>query len=188
MTTSRITPGRLRDVGLLAWTIAHAGGRRTGSDPINLFLVLGRHRRLFRSWLFFAGRLMPRGRLPRTDTELVILRVAHLTGCEYEWRHHTHIARSAGLTDADLARVTRDDEEWPARHAAVIAATDQLIGTGDLDDATWTRLREHFDDRRCIELVMLATHYQMLATTIRALRIPLERTSDQAGGLTRRVR
>ncbi|MDT4937999.1 MAG: hypothetical protein QOG80_1670, partial [Pseudonocardiales bacterium] len=88
MTEARITPGTLREVGALAWLIAHVGGMQARSGPLTLFLTLGRHRKLFRGWLRFAGRLMPRGRLPRIDTELVILRVAHARACDYEYGHH----------------------------------------------------------------------------------------------------
>ena len=68
-----------------------------GTSPPNLFLTLGRHRKLFRGWLRFAGRLMPGGKLPRRETELVILRVAHLRSCQYEFDHHVHLGRRAGL-------------------------------------------------------------------------------------------
>ena len=40
-------------------------------------MTIARHRRLFRPWLRFAATLMPGGVLPRADSELVILRVAH---------------------------------------------------------------------------------------------------------------
>ena len=36
------------------------------------------------------------------DTELVILRVAHLRSCEYELQHHRRMARQQGL-DAEHA-------------------------------------------------------------------------------------
>ena len=77
----RIEPGTRSDVGLVSWTIARVAGRVTGGPPPNLFLTLGRHPGLFRGWLRFAGRLMPRGKLPRRETELVILRVSHLREC-----------------------------------------------------------------------------------------------------------
>ena len=48
-------------------------------------------------WLGFARRLMPFGKLPRRDTELVILRVAHLRGCDYEWHHHVRLGKRAGV-------------------------------------------------------------------------------------------
>src|SRR5438309_11169113 len=78
-----------------------AGTRRAP----NLCAALARHRRLFRAWLWFAGSLMPGGRLPRADTELVILRVAHNCGCEYEWLHHQRLARTAGLDAEQVERI-----------------------------------------------------------------------------------
>ena len=71
---------------------------------------------------------MPGGRLPRTDTELVILRVAHNTGCEYEWGHHERIGRRAGLGAEEIDRV-RDGAEapgWSARQALLLSAVDEL--------------------------------------------------------------
>jgi AhpD family alkylhydroperoxidase len=152
-------------------------GLVTGTTPPNLFLVLGRHRRLFRGWLRFAGRLMPGGTLPRRDTELVILRVASLRGCDYELEHHRGLARAAGLSDGEIARIVAKDapsdgDGWPARQRALLAAVDQLHRTGDLDDGTWDEVRRHLDEREAIELVLLAAHYEMLATAIAALRVP----------------
>ena len=44
MSSPRITPGRLRDVGPLAWVIAWVSGRVQGTGPPNIFLTLGRNR------------------------------------------------------------------------------------------------------------------------------------------------
>ena len=107
MTEPRVAPGSRRDVGLVGWAISWVSGRVSGTGPPNLFLTLGRHRSLLRAWLHFGGRLMPGGRLPRRDTELVILRVAHLRSCEYEQEHHRHLAGRSGLTAADVERVVR---------------------------------------------------------------------------------
>jgi AhpD family alkylhydroperoxidase len=143
------------------------------SGPLNLFLTLGRHRRLFRRWLLFAGGLMPGGILPRREAELVILRVAHLRSSHYELRHHVRLGRRAGLDDAELARVAAGSEEpgWRPRDRAILAAVEALHRDGDVDDATWAGLRRHLDERETIELFMLAGHYEMLASVIAALRI-----------------
>jgi len=145
------------------------GARR----PLNLFLTLGHHRSLMWSWLVFAGRLMPGGRLRRRESELVILRVAHLRDCEYEFQHHVRLGRRAGVTADDVERVTVGAEApgWAPREAALLAAVDELHATGDMGDATWATLREHVDEREAIELCMLAGHYEMLATVIAAVRI-----------------
>ena len=65
------------DLGWRNFVVTRVLGAATGGRPANVFTTLGRHEHLFRRWLRFAGALMPGGRLPRVDTELLILRVAH---------------------------------------------------------------------------------------------------------------
>ena len=180
MTQPRIAPGRRQDVGLFTSAMSRVAGRVTGTEPPKLFLTLGRHPRLFRGWLRFAGRLMPRGRLPRRDTELVILRVAHLAGCEYEWTQHIRLGRRAGLGADDLERVRSgpDASGWSERDRVLLGSVDSLHAERDLDDDAWRRLREHLDERETIELLMLAGHYEMLATTINTLRIQPDQPRD----------
>jgi AhpD family alkylhydroperoxidase len=169
----RIAPGGRREVGLPIWTFARIAGRVTGTRPPNLFLTLGRQRRLFWGWLRFAGRLMPGGKLPRRETELVILRVAHLRGCAYEFEHHVRLGRRAGVRDEDVARVVAgpSDGGWSERERTLLAAVDELHRDADLSDATWAALRRHLDEPRLIELCLLVGHYEMLATTLLTLRV-----------------
>lgn len=176
-TSPRIRPGRFGEIGPIAWVLAHGGGRVSGTEPLDLFRVLGRHRPLFRGWLHFAGHLMPGGKLPRRDTELVVLRVAHLRDADYEWQKHVPLARRAGLTETDVERVTAgpDAPGWTPRQRSLLAATDALVTTRDVDDATWDAVRAHLDERGALELVLLAGHYDMLAAVIAALRIRPER-------------
>jgi AhpD family alkylhydroperoxidase len=173
MTTPRIAPGGRRELGVATWAVAHVAGLATGTAPPNLFTTLGRHRRLFRGWLRFAARLMPRGTLPRRETELVILRVAHMRDCAYEFEHHVRLGRRAGVDATAVARVVEGPQAdgWSPRERALLAAADELVATRDLGDETWALLREHLDDRAAIELCLLVGHYEMLATTIAALRI-----------------
>lgn len=176
MSEPRIAPGGARDISRLAWLIAQGGGIQARTGPLTLFLTLGRNRKLFRAWLRFAGRLMPGGSLPRKDTELVILRVARLRNCEYEYHHHVRIGRRAGLSREEIERVAAgaDAPGWSPRQRALLAAAEALHSSGDMDDATWAALREHLDDSGCIEFCMLVGHYEMLATTIATLRIQPE--------------
>src|SRR5688500_13920204 len=107
MADPRIAPGARSEIGWINSTIATGTGRVAGTPPPNLFLPLGRHRGLFRGWLFFAGRLMPRGKLPRRESEIVILRVAHLRGSEYEFEHHVRLGHKAGVNDEEIGAVTQ---------------------------------------------------------------------------------
>jgi AhpD family alkylhydroperoxidase len=173
VSTPRVTPGGRRELGVVVWGLTRAAGRAMGTGPPNLFTTLGRHRPLLRGWLSFARRLMPGGKLSRRDTELVILRVAHLRACTYEHEHHVRLGRRAGLTDEDFRRVEEGPaaDGWEQRERTLLAAVDELHETQDVRDETWSALWGLYDDRRLIELVMLVGHYEMLATVIGTLRI-----------------
>ena len=173
----RIAPGTRREVGLFAYAFARVSGAVTRTNPPHLFLTMGRAPKLFRGWLRFAGRLMPGGKLPRRDTELVILRVAHLRGCDYEFDHHVRLGKRAGIGPADVARVQAGPgvDGWTDRERALLTAVDELHRTTDLSDATWAALRAHLDEPRAIEFVLLVGHYEMLATFLLTLRVRPDR-------------
>jgi AhpD family alkylhydroperoxidase len=175
--TPRIAPGSLREAGPFAWTFAQISGLVTRTTPPNLFLTLGRQHKLFRGWLRFAGRLMPGGTLPRRDTELIILRVAHLRQCAYEFEHHVRLGARAGVTKDDVARVQAGPsaDGWSERERILLAAVDQLHEKQDLDDELWTRLRSELDPAQVIEFLVLVGHYEMLATVLLTLRIEPDR-------------
>jgi AhpD family alkylhydroperoxidase len=164
----------VNELGPVNWLLCKAISRATGTSDAHLFSALARHRKLFRSWLRFASRLMPRGMLSRRDTELVILRVAHLRGCEYEIDHHRRLAKRAGIDDPVVERVFAgpDAPGWTEGERELISAVDSLVRRKDIDDTSWQRLREYFSEPRLVELCLLVGHYEMLATTITALRIP----------------
>jgi AhpD family alkylhydroperoxidase len=171
--TPRIAPGSRRQVGLVAWAISQGAGRIGGTNAPNLFLTLGRNPRLFRGWLRFAGRLMPGGTLPRRETELVILRVAHHRQCLYEFEHHVRLGARAGVGQDDVLQITQelDAGPWSTRERALLCAVDALHFEQDLNDGVWGALGKHLNEREIIELCFLVGHYEMLATVITALGI-----------------
>lgn len=169
----RIRPGRLRELRPLNWVVWRVLSRVAGTGDAQLFSTLGRTGGLFRGWLHFSGKLMPGGRLGRHESELVILRVAHLRGCDYEMDHHIRLGRRAGVTPEILERVRSgpDAPGWSDKHRALLGAVDQLVRTRDIDDVAWERLAGWYDERRLIEIVLLVNQYDGLAATITALRI-----------------
>lgn len=173
----RVRPGTWRSNGPLAAGFATLAGRVTRTAPPAVFTVLGRGRRTFWGWLGFAATLMPFGSLARRDSELVILRVAHLRGSDYEIAHHRGIARQAGLTAIQIEQAVGESPEssyFDERQAILLAATDELIADDDLSEPTWQRLYAELGDRGSVEFLLLAGNYRMLATTLHTLRVPLD--------------
>jgi AhpD family alkylhydroperoxidase len=179
----RIRPGNRREIGLVNAGIVRVLGLATGGRPPNVFTTLARHHGLFRRWLWFAGGLMPGGKLPRAETELVILRVAHNTECEYEWGHHERLGKRAGLSAEEIARVRSGPEApgWDERQALLLRAADELHADGRIGDVLWAQLAAQLDEVRLIELCMLIGHYEMLAMTLNSLGVEPERLADRLG-------
>ncbi len=178
----RVQPGGRAEIGWLNMAIAKLIGRVTGGDgPPNLFTTLARHRGLYRPWLRFAGALMPGGAMPRRDTELVILRVAHNCGCEYELRHHRQLAAEAGLSAIQIAGAETapvDGEVktdlrpgWSERQTALLEAADRLHQDRVIPDPLWASLERLLSETERIELCMLVGHYEMLAMTLNSLGV-----------------
>jgi alkylhydroperoxidase family enzyme len=172
VTSQRIDPGNLRQLGLFNWVFSKVAARTLGLSDMHLFSTLGRGKGLFRGWLHYSAGMMPFGSLARHDTELVIIRTAHLRNSEYELDHHKRLGKRAGIDEAEFARIRQGpDAGWSGKELALLRAVDELVGTKDLSDLTWKELSAHLDDRRLIEFVMLVGQYDSLATTIGTLRI-----------------
>ncbi|REE99565.1 carboxymuconolactone decarboxylase family protein [Thermomonospora umbrina] len=143
------------------------------TGPLNIFTTLGRHSELFRAWIGLGSMMLLGGTLGPRIRELAILRVAHNSGCAYEWDHHVRIGRDAGLTEVEIGALAGDLDAhaWTSEDWAVVAAADELHATSTLSDAVWSALAKRLDERALIELVMLIGHYQMLAYALNALRV-----------------
>jgi alkylhydroperoxidase family enzyme len=177
---ARIPSGSLRQLGPINWVIAKLGARQMRVPEMHLFTTLGHRQFLFWAWSIYTARLLS-GRLPRADTELVILRVAHLRSSEYELQHHRRMARQQGLDAHTQAAIFA----WPdspeaaerrlsARQQALLQATDEFVRDRTVTAATWQQLGGHLNRAKLVEFCLLASHYDGLAATISALDIPLD--------------
>jgi AhpD family alkylhydroperoxidase len=175
---SRIPDGGFRQLGVVNWVFCKFAARAAGVPQVHLFTTLGQHKRLFWSWVPFSGMLLGFGKLPRRDTELVILRVGHLRGCEYELRQHRRIAARRGVDAETQSRIFEGAraDGLTERQRALITATDEFIQTRTLSPQTWQSLSAHLDPPQLIEFVTLAGQYDALAATLNSLKIPLDDT------------
>ena len=172
----RIPPGNRRDLGLINWAISRIAARSIRAPEMHLFTTMGRHRLLFRSFLPYSGVLLNWGKLPKTDKELVILRVGHLRGSEYELQQHRRLARSRGLDSALQDRIFAGPaaEGLTDRQRALVTAVDEFVLHRDLSDATFDALSAHLSREQIIEFCALAGHYDAIAAILAALRVRMD--------------
>lgn len=175
----RIPAGGFRELGLINWILAKSAARTIHAPKMHLFATLGQHKRLFLAMMPYSAVLL-RGRLPLVDTELVILRVAHLRDSEYELQHHRWMGRRRGLDDQTQSLIfawpdtPASSGELTDRQQALLRAADEFILNRSISTEVWQQLSHHLDRRQLIEFCLLAGQYDCLAATMSALEIPLD--------------
>ena len=176
MTGPRIEPGGFRELGLINWVIAKVTARGAHVPEFHLFTVLGQNKRLLKSFVPYGAVLLGLGKLPRRDSEFVILRIGHLRNCEYELQQHRRLARSRGV-DAETQDKILEGPDAPGltdRERALIKATDEFVLDRRVSQETWDELTCHLDKAQLIEFCMLAGQYDGLAATINTLNVPMD--------------
>lgn len=173
---ARIPPGGRRELGLINWAISRIAARRVRAPHMHLFEVLGQHRMLFWTFLPYAGQLLNKGKLPKAETELVILRVGHLRGSEYELQQHRRLARSRGVDDDLQERIFEGPQAagLTGRQRALLQAVDEFTSDRDLSDETYAELSKYLNHPQIIEFCALAGHYDTIAGILATLRVPMD--------------
>jgi alkylhydroperoxidase family enzyme len=139
--------------------------RRNPADAGNLLATLVRHPKLTRAFLRFNNHLLFSSTLPPRLRELAVLRVAHLSGSEYEWRHHVRMGQEVGLSDDVIDGVQRG-VATDGLDQAILHAVDELQDKSVISDATWASLSDHLDERQRMDLVFTIGCYGALAMAI----------------------
>ncbi len=172
----RVPAGGRRELGLVNWMISRLAARSIRAPQMHLFTVLGQHRLLLLSFLPYSGLLLNWGKLPKSDKELVILRVGHLRGSQYELQQHRRLARSRGVDAALQERIFDgpDADGLSERQRVLLRATDEFVNDRDLCDATFAALTGHLSRLQIIELCALAGHYDAIAGILASLRVPMD--------------
>jgi len=122
------------------------------------------------------GMFMAHGSLPPRERELVILRVAWNTDCDYEYAQHAPIGKRVGLSDEEIRALSKPvgESKWNATDLALIRFTDELTEHSEVTEETWRALAGGHDEDQMIELSLLVGYYQMLAGFLKTTRVPLE--------------
>jgi 4-carboxymuconolactone decarboxylase len=163
----------------------------TGPDALQAPNAVGtmlRHPRLMGPFLAYNGVLLFDPTLEPRHRELMVLRVAWRCQSAYEWAQHTRLAPRYGVTQEEIDAIggaDMDVELWTPLEADLLAATDQLIDTYRIDDATWARLAEHLDPRQLVEVVFVVGTYTCLAMAFNSFEVELDPDLHTAATRTR---
>lgn len=155
---------------IMATALTHDG------RPLNIFGTLGKHPKLLKRFNLLGGFLLNKGVLPPRERELVILRVGANAQAEYEFGQHTVIGRDCGLTDDEIAALTRapDAYGWSDDDLALIALADELHADDCVSDTTWSGLARRWDDAQLVELLVVAGFYRLVSGFLNSTGVQLD--------------
>lgn len=166
------------EMGSEARAIVEHVRSQTGSVP-NLYRMLAHAPELLEAWIAFAWPLRFDATSSRKIRELVILRTAQNHQADYEWRQHWRHATEAGVTAGQLEALSawRDAGVFSPAEQAALALTDDLAVATEPTEATWSALRDQFDERQCLEMILTASFYVCVSRVLKSLRVPLEESA-----------
>ena len=130
------------------------------------------------AWFDFNNAVRFRTGLDGRVRELVIMRVAALTGCAYVWSvHQAQYAGPAGVTpqQVEALRDWRRSGPFGAADSALLAYTDAMTRDVTVADDVFKSLREHYSERDVVEITVLVAAYNMHTRVLKALDIDAEK-------------
>jgi 4-carboxymuconolactone decarboxylase len=150
--------------------------RAQGVDVPTLYLALGNAPDVLSAWTRMAWPLRTKPTSARWLRELVILRVAQLTGAAYEWQHHRAMALGAGVSTDQIDAL----HDWQAHSTfddltrACLVVTDELALGTSVSDGAITELAQLCPPSELVELIVTIAFYCCVSRVLNALGIEPE--------------
>jgi alkylhydroperoxidase family enzyme len=144
---------------------------------INIFRTMITHPVAAKAFLAWGGYILSRkSTLPPREREIVILRTGFLCRSGYEWTQHVPIARRAGLTDDEIARIKvgADAPGWSEPDAALLRAADDLHREQFVTEPVWAELTRHFAERQRMDVVFTVGQYTQVSMLLNSFGVQLD--------------
>jgi alkylhydroperoxidase family enzyme len=157
---------------------AEAAGVPAALAQLNIFRALLHRPAVAKAVNDLLLALLFKGELDARLREFVIMRIGWATGCDYEWTQHWTIALERfGCTQTELLalRDWRSADCFDPAARAVLAATDDMLETGRVSDATWRECVEALpSEGDCLELLAAIGTWRLISQLARSIDLGLE--------------
>jgi AhpD family alkylhydroperoxidase len=140
---------------------------------------LAHNARILRNHLQLGNTLLSKTKLSPKLREMVILRIAKLTGSEYEWAQHYPVALEAGVSKEQAAEVSswQDSTLFNDEERAVLRYTDEVSQQVKVTDDTFTVLKQYLDEQCILELTVAIGYWGMVARVLVPLQVDMDAQS-----------
>ena len=142
---------------------------------LNIFRMVAGAPRAMRPFLQLGSAVLSTA-LDARRREIAVLRVAFATGARYEWAQHEQLARTAGVTQAEIDTVaieqpvhSLDDES-----NLICRVADEVSRDVRLSDEALEAIIDRYGPREAAELILLVSYYNMVSRFQESTRVQLE--------------
>jgi 4-carboxymuconolactone decarboxylase len=120
--------------------------------------------------------------IPRNYRELMIVRTLQVEGGDYEFALHTHMARSCGVSQAQIDALPhwKASSLFDEKEKALLAFSDEMDTRQGVDDATYKKFASIFTPRQIVEFTLTGGWYIGHSHESRALHLPIDEDLDKA--------
>jgi alkylhydroperoxidase family enzyme len=134
------------------------------------------HTDLARAFFTFNGHILWGTTLTARWREMIVLRVATRRRSASLWAEHVFVARDAGMTDEEIARVAfgPDAPLFEPLDVALLRSVDEVIDDGAITEPTWLVLAAELDAQQLLDLVFTIGCYQTLSSLFRSLELEVD--------------
>jgi AhpD family alkylhydroperoxidase len=142
---------------------------------LNIFRMVAGAPRAMRPFLQLGSAVLSTA-LDARRREIAVLRVAFATGARYEWAQHERLARTAGVTQAEIDTVAT---EQPVRSLddesnLICRVADEVSREVRLSDEALEAIIDRYGPREAAELILLVSYYNMVSRFLESTRVQLE--------------
>jgi 4-carboxymuconolactone decarboxylase len=144
---------------------------------LNIFRVMAHNPKLLRDWLRMATPLLAGGlSLEPRLREIAILRVAQNARSEYEFGQHIPFARTAGVSDEEMAALKdyESGELFSELERALIRYVDAVAHFAADAPEHAREMKRWLSDRELVELSFVIGHWTMVACVLVPLEVELD--------------
>lgn len=148
----------------------------SGLPGLNNLRMFARVPRCFNTLMTFIDEIFNHGSFDKRLRECMYIRIAYVCGLYYEMRHNLLFARNLGMTDEEIAALTRDGEVTGLDSDASLAcrAAEEITKNISVGDDTLKKLLARFGVDTTSELIMLVSWFNMLIRYVESMRVPYE--------------
>lgn len=157
-----------------------------GARVLNLYRAIANSPNVLRNFMRLGISLLSWTKLSPKLRELAILRVASLSGSEYEWTQHVPIAQGAGvsLEQIDAIGNWKESDCFDDEERAVLQYTDEVARNIKVKNKTFKALQRHLSEQELVELTLSVGYWGMVARVLVSLQVEIEgRSLGSAGDL-----